>query len=167
MVARFAGMWYHLSLFLNAGELGVAYTGVTTATALSQVLGGPLAAALLLLNGTLGFHGWQWLFLLEGIPTMAFGVFLKVSFPDLLLAWLVCAAFKQAVWMVQVYLAPSPATARCLDPAERAWLQSRQDKAASSKKAAASQLSAKGAIFGPAKFQCQPYKAMRSLLLLD
>lgn len=72
-------MWYHLSLFLDAGELGVAYAGVTTATALSQVLGGPMAAALLLLDGTLGLHGWQWLFLCEGLPTIAFGVVLKVS----------------------------------------------------------------------------------------
>ena len=71
-------MWYHLSQFLDAGELGVAYAGVTTATALSQVLGGPLAAALLLLDGTLGLHGWQWLFLCEGLPTIAFGVILKV-----------------------------------------------------------------------------------------
>lgn len=72
-------MWYHLSQFLDAGELGVAYAGVTTATALSQVLGGPLAAALLLLDGTWGLHGWQWLFLCEGLPTIAFGVILKVS----------------------------------------------------------------------------------------
>ena len=73
-----AGMWYHLSLFLNAGELGVAYTGITTASALSQVVGGPLAAALLLLDGTFGMHGWQWLFLCEGLPTIAFAVILKV-----------------------------------------------------------------------------------------
>ena len=84
-------MWYHLSLFLDAGELGVAYTSVTTATALSQVLGGPLAAALLLLDGKLGLHGWQWLFLAEGLPTVAFGVFLKVSNRLLLSAWLLPA----------------------------------------------------------------------------
>ena len=71
-------MWYHLSLFLDAGELGVAYTGITTASALSQVVGGPLAAALLLLNGTFGLHGWQWLFLCEGLPTIMFAVILKV-----------------------------------------------------------------------------------------
>ena len=46
-------MWYHLSLILDAVELGVAFAGVTTATALSQVIGGPLAAALLLLDGIL------------------------------------------------------------------------------------------------------------------
>lgn len=75
-----AGMWYHLSLFLDAGELGVAYTGITTASALSQVVGGPLAAALLLLDGTFGLHGWQWLFLCEGMPTLVVAVLLKVRF---------------------------------------------------------------------------------------
>lgn len=74
-----AGMWYHLSLFLDAGELGVAYTGITTATALSQAIGGPLAAGLLLLDGTFGLHGWQWLFICEGIPTIIFAVILKVG----------------------------------------------------------------------------------------
>lgn len=101
----FPGMWYHLSLFLDAGELGVAYTGITTATALSQVVGGPLAAALLLLDGTFGLHGWQWLFICEGIPTIIFAVILKV------------------------YLAPTPATAQCLNTQERVWLQKRQDEA--------------------------------------
>ena len=74
-----AGMWYHLSLFLDAGELGVAYTGISTATALSQVIGGPLAAALLLLDGTWGLHGWQWLFICEGLPTVMFAAVLKVT----------------------------------------------------------------------------------------
>ncbi len=79
MLIIHAGMWYHLSLFLDAGELGVAYTGITTATALSQVIGGPLAAALLLLDGTFGLHGWQWLFICEGLPTIIFAVILKVG----------------------------------------------------------------------------------------
>ena len=80
-VSDHAGMWYHLSLFLDADELGVAYAGVTTATALSQVIGGPLAAVLLLLDGKFGLHGWQWLFICEGIPTVIFAIFLKVNGP--------------------------------------------------------------------------------------
>ena len=44
----------------------------------SQVAGAPIAAMLLSLNGVLGLRGWQWLFLLEGLPTIAFGFIIKV-----------------------------------------------------------------------------------------
>ena len=40
--------------------------------------GAPIAAMLLSLNGVLGLRGWKWLFLLEGLPTIAFGFILKV-----------------------------------------------------------------------------------------
>ena len=33
---------------------------------------------LLSLNGVLGLRGWKWLFLLEGLPTIAFGFILRV-----------------------------------------------------------------------------------------
>lgn len=118
----FPGMWYHLSLFLDAGELGVAYTGISTATALSQVIGGPLAAALLLLDGTFGLHGWQWLFICEGIPTVLFALVLKMC------------------------LAPTPATAQCLTPEERVWLQKRQHEATAARNATTGQSSITGAL---------------------
>ena len=69
---------YHLSLFYTKDEIGVAYSAVTTATALSQVIGGPLAAAILLLDGKAGLWGWQWLFILVGTPTIFFGALVKV-----------------------------------------------------------------------------------------
>ncbi|MBN3841984.1 hypothetical protein, partial [Burkholderia sp. Ac-20349] len=34
------------------------------------IVGGPLAGALIELDGSLGFHGWQWLFVVEGIPAI-------------------------------------------------------------------------------------------------
>lgn len=39
---------------------------VATSTALAQVVGAPLAAGILALDGLGGLRGWQWLFLLEG-----------------------------------------------------------------------------------------------------
>ena len=45
------------------------------------MVGAPLAALLLSLDGTLGLRGWQWLFLMEGLPTIIFGFILKASSP--------------------------------------------------------------------------------------
>lgn len=99
----FPGIWAHLSHFYTARELGAAYASVTTSTALAQVIGAPLAAFILSLNGLLGFAGWQWLFLIEGLTTLIFGVLLRI------------------------FLAPSPREAACLTTSEQEWLQRRQD----------------------------------------
>lgn len=91
-------MWYSLALFYNDTELGVAYTTVATATALAGVVGGPIAACLLELDGAGGLHGWQWLFLLEGLPAVALGT------------------------AMCFFLARCPASARFLGQEERDWL---------------------------------------------
>lgn len=43
---------------------------------IANVIGSPLSGAILSMNGFAGWHGWQWLFLLEGIPSclLAFAV---------------------------------------------------------------------------------------------
>ncbi|CAL5229393.1 g12711 [Coccomyxa viridis] len=69
----YPGMWYSMALFYDSGELGPAYATVAMATAVASVLGGPIAACLLMLNGVAGLHGWQWLFLLEGTPAVVLG----------------------------------------------------------------------------------------------
>jgi MFS family permease len=43
---------------------------------ISSVIGGPLSGLLLGLDGRLGLAGWQWLFLVEGLPTVIVGVML-------------------------------------------------------------------------------------------
>jgi MFS family permease len=50
--------------------LGLFYVGLP----LAQILGGPLAGALLEMDGTLALHGWQWLFLVEGLLACVVGV---------------------------------------------------------------------------------------------
>jgi len=64
--------WFHLSLFYPPAYVGEAYTRAATVTAVSTIVGGPLAALLMQLDGSLGMRGWQWLFLLEGLPCVGF-----------------------------------------------------------------------------------------------
>lgn len=76
--SHLAGMWYHLSNFYTPQQLGVAYTTVATATTVSGLLGGPLAAGFLALDGLAGVKGWQWLFVMESLPTLAVAVLIRV-----------------------------------------------------------------------------------------
>ncbi|AMP02826.1 MFS transporter [Collimonas pratensis] len=39
----------------------------------ASFIGSPISAMLLQIDGTLGLHGWQWLFILEGLPTVLLG----------------------------------------------------------------------------------------------
>ena len=40
----------------------------------STVIGAPISGLLLGLDGVMGFKGWQWLFIIEGIPSLLLGV---------------------------------------------------------------------------------------------
>ncbi len=54
-----------------------------TAIPLSGVIGSPLSGSLLeFLDGALGLVGWQWLFLVEGIPSALFGLLVLKFLPD-------------------------------------------------------------------------------------
>jgi ACS family tartrate transporter-like MFS transporter len=49
---------------------------------MSSVLGGPLSSLILQMQGVAGLHGWQWLFLIEGLPACALGVAVLFLLPD-------------------------------------------------------------------------------------
>ena len=72
----FPGMLYYLTRWFPQAYLARNVAGFNAALALSFVVGGPLASLILGLDGTFGLHGWQWLFLGEGLPSflMAFAV---------------------------------------------------------------------------------------------
>jgi ACS family tartrate transporter-like MFS transporter len=53
-----------------------------TATAVAGLIGSPISGALLTLHGWLGVKGWQWLFLLEGLPAVALGIIVWFTLPD-------------------------------------------------------------------------------------
>jgi MFS family permease len=53
-----------------------------TAVLVAGVVGGPVSGALLSLDGAFGLAGWQWLFLLEGLPAVVLGFVVLWALPD-------------------------------------------------------------------------------------
>jgi MFS family permease len=47
----------------------------------ASVIGGPLSGATLELDGVLGLEGWQWLFLIQGLPAIAVGLWVLHALP--------------------------------------------------------------------------------------
>jgi ACS family tartrate transporter-like MFS transporter len=68
------GIAYMLTHWIPERERARAFSLFLTSTTLAGVVGAPLAALILQFNGFLGLKGWQWLFLLEGIPTIVLGI---------------------------------------------------------------------------------------------
>src|SRR5512132_953465 len=66
----FPAIIYYLSRWYPASMRARSSAWFMTAIPLSGTLGGPLGAWLLNLNGKGGLAGWQWLFLVEGIPSV-------------------------------------------------------------------------------------------------
>ena len=71
----FPGIILYLTYWYPAHRRGRMTTWFMTAVALSGVVGGPVSGYILkTFDGTHGWQGWQWLFLLEGLPSIAAGI---------------------------------------------------------------------------------------------
>ena len=78
----FPGMILYLTYWFPAEARGRAVARFMTATAMAGVVGGPVSGVLLKMNGVGGLAGWQWLFLLEGIPAVVLGLLVFAILPD-------------------------------------------------------------------------------------
>jgi ACS family tartrate transporter-like MFS transporter len=78
----FPGMILYLTRWFPAPERARAIALFMTATALAGVVGGPISGALLQMHGFGGLEGWQWLFLLEGLPAVALGFCVLAWLPE-------------------------------------------------------------------------------------
>lgn len=73
----FPGVVFYLTQWFPATNRARAIGAFMTGIPVAGIVGGPLSGAILGLGGYLGLAGWQWLFLLEGLPAvlLAFVVF--------------------------------------------------------------------------------------------
>src|SRR5256712_4417037 len=71
----FPGMILYLTYWFPAAEQARAVARFMTATAIAGVVGGPISGKILeQLGGLGGLAGWQWLFLLQGLPAGGVGL---------------------------------------------------------------------------------------------
>ncbi len=78
----FPGVLYYFTQWFPVGLRARTISRFYISLPLSSVVMGGVAGALMNLEGTLGLAGWQWLFLVEGLPAVLLsGVFLKLL-PD-------------------------------------------------------------------------------------
>jgi len=105
----FPGMILYLTYWFPARTRGRMTALFVAAIPISSAIGAPVSGFLLALNGRYGLAGWQWLFLLEGIPAVLVGL------------------------IVPFYLTNRPAEAKWLSADERQWLQTTLDSEAETK----------------------------------
>src|SRR5277367_4465611 len=69
----FPGIILYLSYWFPASHRSAVTAMFMAAAPLAGFIGSPVSGALMQLNGLLGLRGWQWLFLLEGVPALVLG----------------------------------------------------------------------------------------------
>jgi D-galactonate transporter len=69
----FPGIIFYLTKWFPAAERARTVAAFMTATLVAGVIGGPVSGVLLTLDGRAGLAGWQWLFIVEGVPAIVLG----------------------------------------------------------------------------------------------
>ena len=78
----FPGVLYYVTQWFPDAQRGRAITRFYFAVPLSAALMGGMAGGLLGLQGHLGLAGWQWLFLVQGLPAILMSAVILVALPD-------------------------------------------------------------------------------------
>ena len=108
----FPGIILYLTYWYPAEYRARILAAFTVAVPLSTVIGAPISGYLLGLDGLGGLRGWQWLFILEGVPSILLGI---------------------VTWF---YLTDRPAQAGWLSGEQKQWLIARLTKEESAKETA-------------------------------
>lgn len=100
----FPGMIFYMTLWFPRAYRGRMFASFNVAVPLASVIGAPISGLILEnMNGVAGLSGWQWMFLIEGMPALIMGFVVFFALPD------------------------APNTASFLNDEERRWLTRRLD----------------------------------------
>jgi ACS family tartrate transporter-like MFS transporter len=108
----FPGIILYLTYWYPAEYRARFLAAFAVAVPVSSVIGAPISGLLLGLDGAMGFKGWQWLFIIEGIPSVLLGI---------------------VTWF---YLTDRPAKADWLTAEQKAWLSAKLENEIAAKQAA-------------------------------
>ena len=78
----FPGVVFFLATWFPPEARGRAMAGFLSGIAIAIIIGGPLSGGLLELDGVLGFEGWQWLFVVQGLPAVIVGLYVLRALPE-------------------------------------------------------------------------------------
>ena len=108
----FPGIILYLTYWYPAEYRARFLAAFAIAVPVSTVIGAPVSGLLLGLDGTMGLKGWQWLFIIEGVPSVLLGI---------------------VTWF---YLTDRPERAEWLTAEQKAWLASKLNAETAAKQAA-------------------------------
>ena len=107
----FPGIILYLTYWYPAQYRARFLAAFAVAVPVSTVSAAPVSALLLGLDGAMGLQGWQWLFIIEGVPSVLLGI----------VAWF--------------YLTDRPAKADWLGAEQKAWLAAKLESEVAAKQA--------------------------------
>lgn len=108
----FPGIILYLTYWYPAEYRARFLAAFAIAVPVSTVIGAPVSGMLLGLDGTMGLKGWQWLFIIEGVPSVLLGI---------------------VTWF---YLTDKPSKADWLTPDQKMWLADRLEQERAAKESA-------------------------------
>jgi MFS transporter, ACS family, tartrate transporter len=107
----FPGIILYLTYWYPAEYRARFLAAFAIAVPVSTVIGAPISGLLLGLDGVMGLRGWQWLFIIEGVPSVLLGI---------------------VTWF---YLTDRPEHANWLTAEQKAWLAAKLDAEIAAKEA--------------------------------
>ncbi|WP_231444470.1 MFS transporter [Brevibacterium zhoupengii] len=99
----FPGVMYYLTKWFTVKDRAKANGAFLLGVSIANIVGAPIGGVLLTMDGFLGLHGWQWMFLIEGVPACFLALLVWKFLPD------------------------SPKQAKFLSAEEAEWLESTID----------------------------------------